>query len=87
VKILLNLLNLGTFVLFCFALVSGIHLEHNPMGLGSHLGWVLGTLLLWMFTQILAMMYMYRMEKFCVEIVEKYEGKEAGAVSAPEAKA
>lgn len=75
VKILLNLLNLGTFVLFCFSLVTGIHLEHSPAGLGSHLGWVLGTLLLWMFTQILALMYMYRMEKFCVEIVEKFEGK------------
>ncbi|HCU24344.1 MAG TPA: hypothetical protein DF383_04935 [Deltaproteobacteria bacterium] len=75
VKILLNLLNLGTFVLFCISLVTGIHLERNPSGLGGHLGWVLGTLLLWMFTQILAMMYMYRMEKFCVEIVEKFEGE------------
>ncbi|MFO1463145.1 MAG: hypothetical protein U1F66_05165 [bacterium] len=84
-KILLNLLNLGTFVLFCISIVTGIHLERNPAGLGSHLGWVLGTLLLWMFTQILAMMYMYRMEKFCVEIVEKFEGQTGAA--APEAKA
>jgi hypothetical protein len=45
-------------------------------GLGSHLGWILGTLLVWMFTAILSLMYMYRMEKFCVEIVEKYEWKE-----------
>jgi predicted outer membrane lipoprotein len=75
VKILLNLLNLGTFVLFCFAVVTGIHLERDISGLGSHLAWVLGTLLLWMFTTILSMMYMYRMEKFCVEIVEKFEGK------------
>ncbi len=74
-KILLNLLNLATFVLLCIALVTGIHLEQNISGLGSHLGWILGSLLLWMFTQILAMMYMYRMEKFCVEIVEKFEGK------------
>lgn len=72
-KILLQLLNVGTFVLFCFSLVTGIHLERNPAGLGGHLGWILGTLLLWMFTQILALMYMYRMEKFCVEIVEKFE--------------
>jgi hypothetical protein len=76
VKILLNLLNLGTFVLFCISIVTGIHLEQSLRGLGSHLGWVLGTMLLWMFTQILALMYMYRMEKFCVEIVEKFEGKE-----------
>lgn len=82
VKILLNLLNLGTFVLFCVSIVSGIHLEHSLTGLGSHLGWVLGTMLLWMFTQILALMYMYRMEKFCVEIVEKFEGKEAAASEA-----
>jgi len=81
VKILLNVLNLGTFVLFCISIVSGIHLEHSLTGLGSHLGWVLGTMLLWMFTQILALMYMYRMEKFCVEIVEKFEGKEAAAAS------
>ena len=83
-KILLNILNLGTFVLFCISIVTGIHLEKSLTGLGSHLGWVLGTLLLWMFTQILAMMYMYRMEKFCVEIVEKFEGQ-AGA-TVPEAK-
>jgi len=75
VKILLNLLNLGTFVLFCFSIVSGIHLEKSMVGLGSHLGWVLGTFLLWLFSTILSMMYMYRMEKFCVEIVEKFEGK------------
>lgn len=88
-KILLNVLNLATFVLFCISIVTGIHLEKSLSGLGSHLGWVLGTLLLWMFTQILAMMYMYRMEKFCVEIVEKFEGKGQGAApsAAPEAKA
>ena len=74
VKNLLNLLNLATFVLFCFSIVTGIHLEKDMHGLGSHLGWILGTLLLWMFTTILSMMYMYRMEKFCVEIVEKFEG-------------
>ncbi len=74
-KILLNLLNLATFVLFVFSLVTGIHLEKNMSGLGSHLGWILGTLLIWMFTTILSLMYMYRMEKFCVEIVEKFEGK------------
>ncbi len=72
-KILLNILNAATFVLFCVALVTGIHLEKNMAGLGSHLGWVLGTMLLWLFTYILSMMYMYRMEKFCVEIVEKFE--------------
>ena len=83
-KILLNILNLGTFVLFCISIVTGIHLEKSLTGLGSHLGWVLGTLLLWMFTQILAMMYMYRMEKFCVEIVEKFESEAGTAV--PEAK-
>jgi uncharacterized PurR-regulated membrane protein YhhQ (DUF165 family) len=76
VKILLNLLNLATFVFFCIALVTGIHLERNPQGLGSHLGWILGTLLIWMFTTILSLMYMYRMEKFCVEIVEKFEKTE-----------
>jgi len=76
VKILLNILNLVTFIFFCIAIVTGIHLEKNMTGLGSHLGWILGTLLIWMFTQILAMMYMFRMEKFCVEIVEKFEGKE-----------
>jgi hypothetical protein len=75
VKILLNILNAATFVLFCVALVTGIHLERNMSGLGSHLGWVLGTMLLWLFTYILSMMYMYRMEKFCVEIVEKFEAK------------
>lgn len=75
VKILLNLLNLATFVLFVIALVTGIHLEKDLSGLGSHLGWILGTLLLWMFTTILSLMYMYRMEKFCVEIVEKFEGQ------------
>jgi len=74
VKILLNILNLGTFVLFCLSLVTGIHLERNMAGLGSHLGWVLGTFLLWLFTWILSMMYLYRMEKFCVELVEKFEG-------------
>lgn len=73
VKILLNLLNLGTFVLFCISIVTGVQLERNFSGLGSHMAWVLGTLLLWMFTAILSMMYMYRMEKFCVEMVEKYE--------------
>ena len=78
VKILLNLLNLATFALFCVSLVTGIHLERSMVGLGSHLGWVLGTMLLWLFTQILAMMYLYRMEKFCVEIVEKFEGKAEG---------
>jgi uncharacterized membrane protein len=76
VKILLNILNLATFVLFCISIVTGIHVERNFSALGSHLGWVLGTMLLWMFTWILSMMYMYRMEKFCVEIVEKFEGKE-----------
>jgi hypothetical protein len=76
VKILLNLLNLATFIFFIIALVTGIHLEKEMRGLGSHLGWILGTLLIWMFTTILSMMYMYRMEKFCVEIVEKYEWKE-----------
>lgn len=75
-KILLNLLNLVTFVFFIIALVTGIHLEKDIRGLGSHLGWILGTLLIWMFTSILSLMYMYRMEKFCVEIVEKFEGKE-----------
>jgi hypothetical protein len=75
VKILLNLLNLGTFVLFCVSLVTGIHLERDPTRLGSHLGWILGTFLLWMLATILSMMYMVRMEKFCVEIVEKFEGK------------
>jgi hypothetical protein len=75
VKILLNILNLGTFVLFCVSIVTGIHLERDCSKLGSHLGWVLGTMLLWLFTYILSMMYMYRMEKFCVEIVEKYEEK------------
>lgn len=77
VKILLNILNLATFVLFCFSIVTGIHLERNISGLGSHLGWILGTLLIWMFTTILSMMYMYRMEKFCVEIVEKFEPKDS----------
>ncbi len=72
-KIILNVLNLGTFVLFCISLVTGIRLERDFHGLGSHLGWLLGTLLLWMFTWILSMMYMIRMEKFCVEIVEKFE--------------
>lgn len=76
VKILLNLLNLATFILFIISLVTGIHLEKEMRGLGSHLGWILGTLLLWMFTTILSMMYMYRMEKFCVEIVEKFEDKD-----------
>lgn len=75
VKILLNILNLATFVLFCISIVTGIHLEKNIVGLGSHLGWVLGTFLLWMFTMILSMMYLYRMEKFCVELVEKFEEK------------
>jgi len=75
VKLLLNFLNLGTFVLFCVSIVTGIHLEHSIVGLGSHLGYVLGTFILWLFTTILSMMYMYRMEKFCVEIVEKFEGK------------
>jgi len=77
VKILLNILNLGTFVLFCVSIVTGIHLEKSIVGLGSHLGWVLGTFLLWLFSTILSMMYMMRMEKFCVEIVEKFEGKDA----------
>ena len=77
VKILLNILNLGTFVLFCISIVTGIHLEKNMVGLGSHLGWVLGTFLLWLFTWILSMMYLYRMEKFCVEIVEKFEGQKS----------
>ena len=81
-KILLNILNLATFVLFCVSIVTGIHLEKSLSGLGSHLGWVLGTMLLWMFTQILAMMYMYRMEKFCVEIVDKFEVKKDGAEEA-----
>ncbi|HKX12231.1 MAG TPA: hypothetical protein VJR29_10665 [bacterium] len=75
-KILLNLLNLGTFVLFCIAIDTGMG-DRSLTGLRGHLGWILGTMLLWMFTQILALMYMYRMEKFCVEIVEKFEGKEA----------
>ena len=75
VKILLNLLNLATFILFVISIVTGIHLERELSGLGSHLGWILGTMLLWMFTTILSLMYMYRMEKFCVEIVEKFEGK------------
>lgn len=78
VKILLNILNLATFVFFCIALVTGIGLEKNMTGLGSHLGWILGTLLLWMFTVILTMLYLYRMEKFCVEIVEKFEGPKEG---------
>ena len=77
VKILLLILNFTTFVFFCFALVTGITLERNPAGIGSHLGWILGTLLIWMFTTILSLMYMYRMEKFCVEIVEKFEGKKS----------
>ncbi len=72
-KLLLNLLNLGTFVLFCVSLVTGIGLERDPVGLGSHLGWVLGTFILWILTTILTMMYLIRMEKFCVEIVEKFE--------------
>lgn len=83
VKTLLNILNLGTFVLFCFSLVTGIGLERDMSKLGSHLGWVLGTLLLWMLTTILSMLYMFRMEKFCVEIVEKFEGQ---ASAKPEAK-
>jgi len=84
VKILLIFLNLTTFVFFCFALVTGIHLEKDTAGLGGHLGWILGTLLLWMFTQILAMMYMYRMEKFCVEIVEKFDKPETQEPDAEE---
>ena len=75
VKILLNILNLGTFVLFCVALVTGINLERDPTKLGSHLGWVLGTFILWMLATILSVMYMIRMEKFCNEIVEKFEGQ------------
>ena len=74
-KTLLNILNLGTFVLFCISLVTGIHLERDHVGYGSHLGWILGTFILWMLATILSMMYMLRMEKFCVEIVEKFEGK------------
>lgn len=80
VKILLMLLNLATLVLFTFALLTGIHLSQRPggmiPGMGAHLGWILGTLLLWIFTQILALLYMYRIEKFCVELVNKYEESE-----------
>ncbi|MCB1214540.1 MAG: hypothetical protein KDK66_03595 [Deltaproteobacteria bacterium] len=75
-KILLMLLNMGTLVLFTFALLTGIHISQGGTvipGMGAHLGWILGTFLLWMFTQILALLYMYRMEKFCVEVVNKYE--------------
>lgn len=76
VKLLLNIFNIGIFVLFCISLVTGIKLERSMVGLGSHLGWILGTFVLWMFSTILSIMYMMRMEKFCVEIVEKFEGKE-----------
>ncbi len=76
VKFLLNLFNLGIFILFCLSLVSGIKLEKSMIGLGSHLGWILTTFVLWILSTILSIMYMMRMEKFCVEIVEKFEGKE-----------
>ncbi len=75
VKLILNILNLGLLVLFSLALISGIHLSQQPNKLGVHLGWILGAMLLWLFTVILYMMYLYRMEKFCVEVVEKYEAK------------
>lgn len=75
VKTILNILNLGLLVLFSLALISGINLGHQPNKLGSHLGWILGAMLVWLFTVILYMMYLYRMEKFCVEIVDKYEKK------------